>query len=128
VLAALEALLHEGPQFDAQCDVYRLVPLGDGSRAEILVVSRGRQLNLAEVELILLVADKCVDARHIESRPLLAAGGLEIEDADGDGSLEVGVRGEWSYSSPRSSQPWLAQYAIEPTRFRSLLPEDRFKE
>ena len=79
------------------------------------------------MELILLVADTYVDARYIDaSRPLLA--GLEIKDLDEDGSLEVGVRGEWSYTSPRTSQPWLAHYAIEPTGFRSLLPEDRFKE
>jgi hypothetical protein len=111
--------------------VYQPLHLSDGSLAELLVMSTQYFTAAKGWTFVLLVNDRCVDARHC----LSWTAAVYVQDVDGDGCRDLAVenrpasprvRDRRVQTLPGDSRQWLALYAIEPRGFRSLLPKDNF--
>ncbi len=114
---------------------YAIVPLCDGSIAEVEVVS-GFRCKLDKDDTlrgaILLVDDTCVDGKAFHDNSV----DFSLRDIDADGSPDLAM--EYIQSASRARYPpqrlrgdprlWLGLYAIESTGFRSLLDDDLLKE
>jgi hypothetical protein len=123
------------PAHSFRLHVYAALAMPDGSLAEVLVVSARQRISRAMgYALILLVNDRCVDARHLTF--MYTAAVVSVQDINGDGCPDLAVEpspankrsaNRFLQTLPGDPRQWLGLYAIEPGGFRNLLPIDPSK-